>query len=103
MVRREVVGQMGGSLTIVPLTDRLGARAAGEIGLRARTEWRDVLERLTRQDGDVYLELSGITFVDVAAARSSPSPRSGSAPGGVSSWTGRRPRCGGRCGSSGPT
>ncbi|WSA47662.1 STAS domain-containing protein [Streptomyces sp. NBC_01803] len=53
---------------MVPLTDRLGARAAGEIGLRARTEWRDVLERLTRQDGDVYLELSGITFVDVAAA-----------------------------------
>ncbi|WP_059013126.1 STAS domain-containing protein [Streptomyces specialis] len=59
---------MPGALAIVPLADRVGARAAGEIGLWARAEWRDALERLTGQDDDVYLELSAVTFTDVAAA-----------------------------------
>ncbi|MGK5532144.1 STAS domain-containing protein [Streptomyces sp. URMC 129] len=59
---------MNGALVIVPLTDRVGARAAGEIGLLARAEWRDTLRHLTGQGDDVYLELSAVTFTDVTAA-----------------------------------
>ncbi|MBT2424133.1 STAS domain-containing protein [Streptomyces sp. ISL-22] len=56
-------------LRVTPLTDRTGWRAAGEITLPTRQIWEGVLERLADRDEDVcYLELSEVTFVDVAGA-----------------------------------
>ncbi|MEV5434622.1 STAS domain-containing protein [Streptomyces sp. NPDC052682] len=56
-------------LTVSPLSGRSGVRAAGEVGLTTRTEWERVLEKAVREGEDVYyLELSDVTFVDVAGA-----------------------------------
>ncbi|GAA0453137.1 STAS domain-containing protein [Streptomyces stramineus] len=41
-------------------------RASGEVGLTTRGQWQGALERLLQHDGDAYLELSAVTFVDVA-------------------------------------
>ncbi|MFE7774925.1 STAS domain-containing protein [Streptomyces sp. NPDC057445] len=74
--------QGSAALEVSPLTDKVGLRAAGEVSLSTRTVWERELERLVgRADdavrqgdgvvgrgGDVYLELSGVTFVDVAGA-----------------------------------
>ncbi|MEU1848637.1 STAS domain-containing protein [Streptomyces sp. NPDC019990] len=52
-----------------PLTGRCGIRAAGEIDLTTRAVWEGVLDKAVREDDDVYyLELSDVTFVDVAGA-----------------------------------
>ncbi|MFI8892381.1 STAS domain-containing protein [Streptomyces paradoxus] len=56
-------------LAVFPLAGRQGVRAAGEVGLTTRAIWEGVLEQAVREDDDVYyLELSGVTFVDVAGA-----------------------------------
>lgn len=54
-------------LTVSPLTTRSGLRVAGEVGLATHEVWERALEQAVREDGDVYyLELSAVTFVDVA-------------------------------------
>ncbi|GAB2751125.1 STAS domain-containing protein [Streptomyces bullii] len=56
-------------LTVSPLNGRSGVRAAGEVGLATRGIWERVLEGAVREGEDVYcLELSDVTFVDVAGA-----------------------------------
>ncbi|MFI8187643.1 STAS domain-containing protein [Streptomyces sp. NPDC085946] len=54
---------------MAPLSGRRGVRAAGEISLSTRDIWERVLEQAVREGEDVYyLELSDVTFVDVAGA-----------------------------------
>ena len=54
---------------MLPLTDRPGWRAAGEISLLTRPAWERTLDRLARSDEEAcHLELSAVTFVDVAGA-----------------------------------
>nr|WP_251691883.1 STAS domain-containing protein [Streptomyces sp. CHD11] len=56
-------------MTVRPLEGCRGIRAAGEIGLAAHQLWERVLEQAVREGEDVYyLELSEVTFVDVAGA-----------------------------------
>jgi anti-anti-sigma regulatory factor len=57
------------ALSVSPLTGRSGLRVAGEIGLTTQPIWERALELAVREDEDVYhLELSAVTFVDVAGA-----------------------------------
>ncbi|WP_371671740.1 STAS domain-containing protein [Streptomyces sp. NBC_00289] len=57
------------ALSVSPLTGRSGLRVAGEVGLATQVIWERALERAVREDEDVYhLELSAVTFVDVAGA-----------------------------------
>lgn len=42
--------------------------AAGEITLTTRTAWERALEGMAVGGGDVYLDLSAVTFIDVAGA-----------------------------------
>ena len=54
---------------MLPLTGRPGWRAAGEISLLTRPAWERTLDRLARSDEEAcHLELSAVTFVDVAGA-----------------------------------
>ncbi|AKN75176.1 anti anti sigma factor [Streptomyces sp. PBH53] len=54
-------------LDVRPLAGRTGFRAAGEVSLPTRGIWERALERAVREGEDVYhLELSALTFVDVA-------------------------------------
>jgi anti-anti-sigma factor len=54
---------------VCPLEGCRGVRAAGEIGLATHTIWERVLEQAVRGGEPVYyLELSEVTFVDVAGA-----------------------------------
>ncbi|MFF6999834.1 STAS domain-containing protein [Streptomyces sp. NPDC008313] len=54
-------------LLVCPLPDRAGARAAGEINVTTRAAWEHALEHAVREGGDeYYMELSAVTFVDVA-------------------------------------
>jgi anti-anti-sigma regulatory factor len=56
-------------LTVSPLSERSGLRVAGEVGLATQAVWESALEQAVREDEDVYyLELSSVTFVDVAGA-----------------------------------
>ncbi|CAM5617482.1 STAS domain-containing protein [Streptomyces griseomycini] len=56
-------------LTVRPLDGCHGVRAAGEIVLATHPVWERVLEQAVREGGGVYhLELSGVTFADVAGA-----------------------------------
>ncbi|MEU9223339.1 STAS domain-containing protein [Streptomyces massasporeus] len=56
-------------LAVFPLAGQQGVRAAGEVGLTTRAIWEGVLEEAVREGEDVYyLELSDVTFVDVAGA-----------------------------------
>jgi anti-anti-sigma regulatory factor len=60
---------MAPGLTVSPLTGRRGVRAAGEVVLATRGSWERALERAVGEGEDVYfLELSDVTFVDVAGA-----------------------------------
>ncbi|CAL9543916.1 hypothetical protein SUDANB70_04323 [Streptomyces sp. enrichment culture] len=62
-------GTPGPVLTVRPLDGRTGVRAAGEVGLATRAVWENVLDRAVREGDAVYcLELSAVTFVDVAGA-----------------------------------
>lgn len=59
--------QSVGTLEVRPLTDRAGWQAVGEISLTTRPAWERTLGSLARQDAEVcHLELSAVTFVDVA-------------------------------------
>ncbi|MET7732024.1 STAS domain-containing protein [Streptomyces sp. NPDC005402] len=50
-----------------PLTDRPGWQAVGEISLLTRPAWEQTLHHLARSDEQAcHLELSAVTFVDVA-------------------------------------
>ncbi|MCX4767322.1 STAS domain-containing protein [Streptomyces sp. NBC_01275] len=52
-----------------PLAGRTGWRAAGEITVITCPAWEQALERLSRLDEAVcHLELSSVSFVDVAGA-----------------------------------
>ncbi|MES9519435.1 STAS domain-containing protein [Streptomyces capoamus] len=54
-------------LDVHPLAGRTGFRAAGEVSLPTRGIWERALQRAVREGEDVYyLELSALTFVDVA-------------------------------------
>jgi anti-anti-sigma regulatory factor len=63
-------------LTVFPLPGRAGLRVVGEVGLMTRAEWVRALERAVREgegmrEGEQVLyrlELSALTFVDVAGA-----------------------------------
>jgi hypothetical protein len=54
-------------LLLRPLPGRSGVQATGEVSLATRAIWVGALEQAVREDEDVYhLELSAVTFVDVA-------------------------------------
>ncbi|MBX9395307.1 STAS domain-containing protein [Streptomyces sp. TRM72054] len=56
-------------LTVAPLAERFGVRAAGEVGLATRGIWERALEEVVRDGRAVcHLELAAVTFVDVAGA-----------------------------------
>ncbi|WP_230885608.1 STAS domain-containing protein [Streptomyces spinoverrucosus] len=56
-------------MTVAPLAERFGVRAVGEVGLTTRGIWERALEEVVRDGTDVcHLELSAVTFVDVAGA-----------------------------------
>jgi anti-anti-sigma regulatory factor len=56
-------------LQVSALPDRCGARAVGEVGLSTARVWERLLEQLADRDEKVcVLELSAVTFVDVAGA-----------------------------------
>ncbi|MFI9340278.1 STAS domain-containing protein [Streptomyces sp. NPDC052773] len=56
-------------LTVYPLAEGRGVRAAGEVGLATYPVWERTLERIVRDgEGVCHLELSAVTFVDVAGA-----------------------------------
>ncbi|MGW0561659.1 STAS domain-containing protein [Streptomyces sp. NPDC003016] len=56
-----------GALSVHPLPDRPGWQAVGEISLTTRPAWEQTLHQLALSDEEAcHLELSAITFVDVA-------------------------------------
>ncbi|WP_369275568.1 STAS domain-containing protein [Streptomyces sp. R11] len=58
---------LDGELTVSPLTGDRGWRAAGEITLATRRDWEQMLDGLARSGAPVcHLELSAVTFADVA-------------------------------------
>jgi anti-anti-sigma regulatory factor len=60
-------GPPAGDLRVLPLTDRPGWQAAGEVSLLTRQAWEQTLSHLARSDEETcHLELSAVTFVDVA-------------------------------------
>ncbi|MFI0508555.1 ABC-type transporter Mla MlaB component [Streptomyces canus] len=60
-------GPSAGALSVLPLTNRPGWQAAGEVGLLTRPAWEQTLCELARSDEETcHLELSAVTFVDVA-------------------------------------
>ncbi|MDW4903883.1 STAS domain-containing protein [Streptomyces sp. ADMS] len=59
----------GNVLRLRPLPDRAGWRAVGEITSATCPAWEQTLEQLTRRNELVcHLEMSAVTFVDVAGA-----------------------------------
>jgi anti-anti-sigma regulatory factor len=50
------------------LADRPGLSATGEVCLSTRSAWQSALEELLVPGCDVYLDLSGLSFIDVAGA-----------------------------------
>ncbi|MEB3960624.1 STAS domain-containing protein [Streptomyces kunmingensis] len=51
------------------MTGRSGLKVAGEISLPTHALWERALARVVQQDGRAYhLELSAVTFVDLAGA-----------------------------------
>lgn len=62
-------GGRAAHLTVAPLAGCFGVRAVGEVGLTTRRIWERALEDVVRDGRDVcHLELSAVTFVDVAGA-----------------------------------
>jgi anti-anti-sigma regulatory factor len=47
------------------LPGRCGVRVAGEVDVTVRDSWRAMLAALADVDGDVHLDLSALTFIDV--------------------------------------
>ncbi|MFD5624790.1 STAS domain-containing protein [Streptomyces sp. NPDC127072] len=59
----------GAGLRLYSLAERPGIRLVGEISPSTRPVWRQALAQLSgRHDHVCFLELSAITFVDVAGA-----------------------------------
>ncbi|MDX3493183.1 STAS domain-containing protein [Streptomyces turgidiscabies] len=63
----------GGALRMRPLPDRAGWRAVGEITSATCPTWEQTLQQLTRRmtlrkEIVCHLEMSAVTFVDVAGA-----------------------------------
>lgn len=59
----------GAVLEIGPLADRPGIRAAGEINVVTRPSWEQALGDLAQRHRDVsFVELRGVTFIDVGGA-----------------------------------
>jgi anti-anti-sigma regulatory factor len=57
------------ALRVRPLPDRRGWQAAGQVSLATRPVWEQALSRLAQGDEEAcHLELSAVTFVDVAGA-----------------------------------
>ncbi|MGW7244013.1 STAS domain-containing protein [Streptomyces sp. NPDC054804] len=55
------------ALSVHPLADRPGWQAVGEISLITRPTWEQMLHLLVLSDEEAcHLELSAVTFVDVA-------------------------------------
>lgn len=68
---RTVLGAAGPEcgLRVAPLPGRTGLKLSGEVSLATRADWEGALERALRAGGRMYrLELSTVTFVDVAGA-----------------------------------
>jgi anti-anti-sigma regulatory factor len=56
-------------LRVAPLPGRTGLKLSGEVSLATRADWESALARALREGGRMYrLELSAVTFVDVAGA-----------------------------------
>lgn len=54
-------------LEVLPLLERPGVRAVGEVGTGTRSVWSEALGRLARRREDLlYVEMSQVTFIDVA-------------------------------------
>ncbi|MEE1757426.1 STAS domain-containing protein [Streptomyces sp. SP18CS02] len=58
------------ALAVRRIEDRPGVHVSGEVCLSTQTEWQQTLDRLTTSDEDVHMDLSRLTFVDVAGASS---------------------------------
>lgn len=59
----------GSGLRVRPLPDRAGWRAAGEITSATCPAWEQTLEQLALRNEKVcHLEMSAVTFIDVAGA-----------------------------------
>ncbi|WP_308122315.1 STAS domain-containing protein [Streptomyces sp. TRM70350] len=70
-IQHRVPSGSGGTagLTVAPLAERFGVRAVGEVGFTTRGIWARALEEVVRDGRAVcHLELSAVTFVDVAGA-----------------------------------
>lgn len=65
---RPVAKKRVSALKIRPLTGRAGIRVSGEVTLTTRASWEQALEDALRGSGDVMLDLSGLTFIDVGGA-----------------------------------
>jgi anti-anti-sigma factor len=53
------------TLLVEALPDRCGVRVVGEVDVTVRDSWRATLAALADGDGDVHLDLSALTFIDV--------------------------------------
>ncbi|MEU8322364.1 STAS domain-containing protein [Nonomuraea sp. NPDC048881] len=55
------------ALAVIPMPDRPGIRVSGEISASTRTVWEEALSGLARRHTGVsHVELSEVTFMDVA-------------------------------------
>lgn len=52
-------------LRVESLPDRTGVRVAGEVDATVRDSWHAALAPLADVDGDVHLDLTALTFIDV--------------------------------------
>jgi anti-anti-sigma factor len=52
-------------LRVEALPNRAGVRVAGEVDVTVRDSWHASLAPLAEGDGDVHLDLSALTFIDV--------------------------------------
>ena len=52
-------------LRVETLPGQVGVRVVGEVDATVRDSWRAALASLADSDGDVHLDLSALTFIDV--------------------------------------
>ena len=53
------------ALRVEPLPNGVGVRVAGEVDVTVRECWHATLAPLADVEGDVHLDLSALTFIDV--------------------------------------
>ncbi|MBB5896183.1 STAS domain-containing protein [Kutzneria kofuensis] len=53
------------ALRVEALPDQVGVRVAGEVDATVRDSWHATLAPLVDVDGDIHLDLSALTFIDV--------------------------------------